>query len=104
VLQCYGSAVLRSYSPTVLQSYGPAVPQSGSAAVHCRRNPKTAVPRGGALRDCRTAGLLHRYLPATKSAARWPLSTALSIVAGRPVSVQSPARKNWLTGVTAPGR
>jgi hypothetical protein len=28
----------------------------------------------------------------TASAARWPLTTALSIVPGRPVSIQSPAR------------
>src|SRR5205823_3059443 len=40
----------------------------------------------------------------TRSAARWPLRTALSIVAGRPVSVQSPARKNLSSGVAAPGR
>src|SRR3954451_18786649 len=33
------------------------------------------------------------------SAARWPLRTALSIVAGSPVSIQSPARKRPRIGV-----
>src|SRR5262249_28236933 len=38
------------------------------------------------------------------AAARWPLRTALSIVAGRPVSIQSPARKKPRTPVSAAGR
>src|SRR5262245_15100491 len=38
------------------------------------------------------------------SAARWPLRTALSIVAGRPVAIQSPARNNPRTGVSVSGR
>src|SRR5262249_37138734 len=38
------------------------------------------------------------------SAARWPLRTALSIVAGRPVSIQSPARTSPLTPVRTSGR
>ena len=37
-------------------------------------------------------------------AARWPLMTALSMVAGRPVSIQSPARKNPGTAVPVAGR
>lgn len=35
------------------------------------------------------------YVPLTQSAAIFPLITALSIVAGNPVSVQSPARINF---------
>ena len=38
------------------------------------------------------------------AAARWPLTTAPSIVAGSPVSVQSPASTNPLTPVRADGR
>src|SRR5258708_20810842 len=38
------------------------------------------------------------------AAAAWPLFTAPSIVAGRPVPVQSPARKKSVIGVTGPGR
>src|SRR6476620_9929797 len=37
-------------------------------------------------------------------AAQWPLRTALSIVAGNPVSTQSPARSNPLTAVVVAGR
>ena len=37
-------------------------------------------------------------------AAQWPEITALSIVAGRPVSIQSPARSNPFTGVSHDGR
>ena len=38
----------------------------------------------------------------TASAAAWPLTTALSIVAGRPVSIQSPARNSPGTAVSSP--
>src|SRR5262249_4254458 len=44
----------------------------------------------------------HRRM--TASAARWPAMTALSMVAGRPVSIQSPARTNPLTPVSVFGR
>ena len=40
---------------------------------------------------------------AAPAAAR-PLRTALSIVAGQPVSVHAPARKSRSTGVRGPGR
>ena len=40
----------------------------------------------------------------TASAARWPLIAALSIVAGRPVLIQSPARNRPGTEVTVRGR
>src|SRR5215468_3345642 len=39
-----------------------------------------------------------------RSAARCPLTTALSIVAGRPVSIQSPARNRPGTAVRVDGR
>ena len=42
--------------------------------------------------------------PSTASAARRPLRTAPSIVAGSPVSVQSPARNSPGSAVTGPGR
>ena len=41
---------------------------------------------------------------ARASAARYPLRTAPSMVAGQPVAVQSPARKTRGQGVTGPGR
>ena len=41
---------------------------------------------------------------AKASAARYPLRTAPSMVAGHPVAVQSPARKTRGHPVTAPGR
>ena len=39
-----------------------------------------------------------------RSAAARPEITALSIVAGRPVWIQSPARKRFASGVSTPGR
>src|SRR5439155_20527064 len=42
--------------------------------------------------------------PSTARAAAKPLRTAPSMVAGRPVSVQSPARNRPLMGVAVPGR
>src|SRR4029079_10561070 len=42
--------------------------------------------------------------PMRTSAARWPLHTAPSIVAGRPVSTQSPASRNRRTPVRVTGR
>ena len=43
-------------------------------------------------------------LASAASPARWPLRTALSIVAGSPVSIQSPARNRPRTGVVVAGR
>ena len=40
----------------------------------------------------------------TASAAAWPLTTAPSIVAGRPVSIQSPARNSPGTSSASTGR
>ena len=60
---------------------------------------------GAGLQPC-TSGRVRRRSTsaAAASPARWPLTTALSIVAGRPVSIQSPARNRPLTGVTVCGR
>ncbi len=43
-------------------------------------------------------------MASTRSAARFPDRTVPSMVAGNPVSVQSPARNRFFQAVTAPGR
>ena len=48
----------------------------------------------GRLGDPEACPAANSSVRARRAAARWPLMTALSIVAGRPVSIQSPARKN----------
>src|SRR5450755_1429042 len=45
-----------------------------------------------------------RRIASTRSAARSPERTDPSMVAGNPVSVQSPARNRFLRAVEAPGR
>ena len=56
---------------------------------------------------CRSGDRNRRFCPAARasaSAARYPLRTAPSMVAGQPVAVQSPARKTRDQAVEASGR
>jgi hypothetical protein len=69
------------------------------------RGPKAVLTMGclgasGLLLACHET----RRYPAAAAAARSPLTTALSSVAGNPVSVQSPARNRFAMGVRTPSR
>src|SRR5262249_14503669 len=87
-----------------------AVPQRVTREAHRRRpaSSRHAVPLTEWVRQLAARASSCRALCATirsaSSAARCPLATALSMVAGKPVAVQSPARKKLSNGVTASGR
>src|SRR5579871_1328491 len=75
----------------------------------CRNGAVKRRPVDGGCRRCGTQFLLHVWTWTfhdcmTKSAARAPERTALSIVAGRPVAVQSPASARLRHAVLTPGR
>src|SRR5579872_787606 len=70
------------------------------SAAYANRRMKPVAGRSGE----RKRGSLNPAARASASAARYPLRTAPSMVAGHPVAVQSPARKTRGHPVAAAGR
>ena len=95
----------RSISMRPMTERTPVTSSPFSAAADC--GPATGRTTGGCVPSAPvpcSARLSSACRDEAASAARWPLRTALSIVAGSPVSIQSPARNKPRTDVRVDGR